>query len=156
MGLGRSIYSKAQVKEFLKFQDSQGTRRAYLTETVELAYGGWGEDWFWGLKLGERARAALINTIGWSLGTLYWVVGPLAIFILLGILAWSMIQVRVTVIVRACTIYRARGAGLWLPGAFLSLPFQLIITPVRGSSKAATEVADQVAVAIECQAHHDE
>jgi hypothetical protein len=28
LGLGRSIYSKAQVEEFLKFQDSQGTRCA--------------------------------------------------------------------------------------------------------------------------------
>ncbi len=56
LGLGRSIYSKAQVEEFLKFQDSQGTRRAYLTETAELAYGGRGEDGSWGLGLGERAR----------------------------------------------------------------------------------------------------
>jgi hypothetical protein len=47
LGLGRSIYSKAQVEEFLKFQDSQGTRRAYLTETAELAYGGSGEDGSW-------------------------------------------------------------------------------------------------------------
>jgi hypothetical protein len=38
--LGRSIYSKAQVEEFLKFQVSQGTLRAYLTETTELAYRG--------------------------------------------------------------------------------------------------------------------
>jgi hypothetical protein len=30
LGLGRSIYSKAQVEEFLKFQDSQVSRRAYL------------------------------------------------------------------------------------------------------------------------------
>jgi hypothetical protein len=44
LGLGRSIYSKAQVEEFLKFQDSQGNRRAYLTETAELAYGGRGKD----------------------------------------------------------------------------------------------------------------
>jgi hypothetical protein len=34
LGLGRSIYSKAQVEEFLKFQDSQETRRTYLTETA--------------------------------------------------------------------------------------------------------------------------
>jgi hypothetical protein len=53
LGLGRSIYSKAQVEEFLKFQDSQGTRRAYLTETAELAYGGRGEDGSWGLGLGQ-------------------------------------------------------------------------------------------------------
>jgi hypothetical protein len=38
LGLGQSIYSKEQVKEFLKFQDSQGTRRTYLRETAELAY----------------------------------------------------------------------------------------------------------------------
>ncbi len=34
LGLGRSIYSKAQVEEFLKFQDSQETWRTYLTETA--------------------------------------------------------------------------------------------------------------------------
>ncbi len=39
LGLGQSIYSKAQLEEFLKFQDPQGTQRAYLIETVELAYG---------------------------------------------------------------------------------------------------------------------
>ncbi len=38
LGLGRSIYSKVQEEEFLKFQDSQGTWRASLTETAELAY----------------------------------------------------------------------------------------------------------------------
>jgi hypothetical protein len=42
LGLGRSVYSKAKMEEFLKVQDSQGTRRAYLTETAELAYGGRG------------------------------------------------------------------------------------------------------------------
>jgi hypothetical protein len=39
LGLGQSIYSKAQLEEFLKFLDSQGTQRAYLMETVEPAYG---------------------------------------------------------------------------------------------------------------------
>jgi hypothetical protein len=53
LGLGRSIYSKAQVEEFLKFQDSQGTRRVYLTETAEVAYGGCSEDGSWGLGMGE-------------------------------------------------------------------------------------------------------
>ncbi len=71
LGLGRSIYSKAQVEEFLKFQDSQGTRRAYLTETAELAYGGRGEDGSWGFGLGERAKESLIKTVGWSLIPLY-------------------------------------------------------------------------------------
>jgi hypothetical protein len=60
-----------------------------------------------------------------------------------------MNKVIVLVIVQACTIYRARGMGLWLLGAFWSLPFQLIITPVRWANKAATEVAERVAVQME-------
>jgi hypothetical protein len=39
--LGKSIYTKKQLDEFAAFQDSQGTRKAYLTETAELAYMGW-------------------------------------------------------------------------------------------------------------------
>jgi uncharacterized protein (DUF2237 family) len=37
LDLGWSIYCKAQVEEFLKFQDSQGTRGAYLMDAEELA-----------------------------------------------------------------------------------------------------------------------
>jgi hypothetical protein len=40
MGLGKSIYTKEQLEEFTRFQDSQGTRKAYLAETAELAYTG--------------------------------------------------------------------------------------------------------------------
>jgi hypothetical protein len=38
IGLGKSIYTKKQLEEFTTFQDSQGTRKAYLVETSELAY----------------------------------------------------------------------------------------------------------------------
>jgi hypothetical protein len=131
LGLGRSIYSKAQVEEFLKFQDSQGTRRAYLTETVEVAYGGRGKDGSWGLGLGQRVRETLIDAVGWSLVPLYRMTGPVAIFIMLGLLLWSVVKIFVSVIVRACTIYRTRGMGLWPLGALWSLPFQLIISPDR-------------------------
>jgi hypothetical protein len=37
IGLGKSIYRKKQLEEFAAFQDSQGTRKAYLAETAELA-----------------------------------------------------------------------------------------------------------------------
>jgi hypothetical protein len=40
IGLGKSIYTKEQLDEFARFQDSQGTRKAYLAETAELAYTG--------------------------------------------------------------------------------------------------------------------
>jgi hypothetical protein len=52
------------VEEFLNFQDSQGTLRAYLAETAELAYGDHGEDGAWGLSLKDQARVALINAVG--------------------------------------------------------------------------------------------
>jgi hypothetical protein len=38
LGLGRSIYSKEQMEDFARFQDSQNTRKAYLAEAAELAY----------------------------------------------------------------------------------------------------------------------
>jgi hypothetical protein len=86
---------------------------------------------------------------------LYRLTGPVAVFILLGLIVWSIVKVVVSVIVRACTIYRARGMGLWLLGAFWSLPFQLIISPVRWANEAAT-VAERVAVDMESQAHMDD
>ncbi len=46
--------------------------------------------------------------------------------------------------------------GLWIMGAFWSLPFQLIISPVRWASEAASEIADRAAVDMESQAHMDE
>jgi hypothetical protein len=75
---------------------------------------------------------------------------------MLGLLAWSIVKVIVSVIVRACTIYRARGVGLWLLGAFWSLSFQLIISLVRWASEAATDVADRVAIEMESQDHMDD
>jgi hypothetical protein len=50
--LDKSIYTKKQLEEFAAFQDSQGTRKAYLAETAELAYLGRNEKGEWGLALG--------------------------------------------------------------------------------------------------------
>ncbi len=38
LGLGRSIYSPAQLEEFARFQESQGKLRPFLAESVERAY----------------------------------------------------------------------------------------------------------------------
>jgi hypothetical protein len=40
IGLCKSTYTKKQLGEFAAFQDSQGTRKACLAETAELAYKG--------------------------------------------------------------------------------------------------------------------
>jgi hypothetical protein len=50
IGLGKSIYTRKQLDEFARFQDSQGTRKAYLAETAELAYRGRTGDGEWGLS----------------------------------------------------------------------------------------------------------
>jgi hypothetical protein len=42
LSLGRSIYSPVQLEEFARFQESQGTRRAFLAESAERAYYGTG------------------------------------------------------------------------------------------------------------------
>jgi hypothetical protein len=37
LGLGRTIYSPAQLEKFTCYQESQGTRRAFLAESAERA-----------------------------------------------------------------------------------------------------------------------
>ncbi len=113
LGLGRSIYSKEQVEEFLRFQDSQGTRKAYLAETAELAYSGRASDGTWGLGMGEQARAAIIDAVGLSLVPLYRIVGPRGVTLLFLMFFWGVVRLVFTIIMRAIAIYRARGAGLW-------------------------------------------
>jgi len=126
LGLGRSIYSKEQVEEFLRLNNSQGTRKAYLAETVELTYGTWG------LGMGEQARGAIIDTVGLSLITLYRILGPMVVTLLLLLFIWGLVRLVVTTIMQLIAFYRARGLGLWILGAFWSLPFQLLITPLVG------------------------
>jgi hypothetical protein len=66
IGLGKSIYTKKQLEEFATFQDSQGTRKAYLAETAEQAYMARNETGEWGLMLGAQAQLSLVNLVGMS------------------------------------------------------------------------------------------
>lgn len=94
----------------MKFQESQGTRQAYLT-TMELAYRGRGEDGPGASR--EQARAALINAVGWSLVLLYPLVGPSAVVILLGLLAWCLSKNFVDCDVRSCAHPISRYCRHW-------------------------------------------
>ncbi len=67
-----------------KLQDSQGTWRAYLTETAELAYKGRGKDRSWEVGLGKQVEEALINALCWSLVPMHCLVGPIAVIVLVG------------------------------------------------------------------------
>jgi hypothetical protein len=72
IGLGKSIYTKEQLDEFARFQDSQGTRKAYTGRTVN------GER---GLALSSVAQGSLIGIVGASFFPLYKVVGPMIFFL---------------------------------------------------------------------------
>ncbi len=81
--LGKSIYMKKQLDEFATFQDSQGTRRAYLADTAELAYFRRNEKREWGLALGAQARSSMVDIIGMSFIPLYMIIGPFFVSLLL-------------------------------------------------------------------------
>jgi hypothetical protein len=55
--------------------------------------------------MGERARAAIIATVGLSFIHLYWIVGPLAVSILFLMFIWGLVRLVVTIIMQAITIY---------------------------------------------------
>jgi hypothetical protein len=106
------------------------------------------------LGMGELAKEAIISAVGLSFIPFYWIMGPLAMTIPFLIFIRGLVRLVVTIIMLAFAIYRLRWAGLWMLGAFWSLPFQLIITPFRWASGAAAEIADRVGTRMECHAHH--
>ena len=81
LGLGRSIYSPAQLEEFARFQESQGTRRAFLAESAEKAYNSSGGQW--GSGLSDLATESLIDAVGYHLVPMYRVIRSTAAVALL-------------------------------------------------------------------------
>jgi hypothetical protein len=106
IGLGKSISTKAQLGEFARFQDSQGTRKAYLAETAELAYVGRSENGEWGLALSADAQGSLIDIVGSNFFPLYKVIGPMIFFLSLMLLVWGAFRLMVTVLIRIIVIVR--------------------------------------------------
>jgi hypothetical protein len=152
MGLGRSIYSPEQVMEFLAFQDSQGTRKAYLAETAEIAYYGRNDNGEWGLGLNDLASASVISLVGMSLIPLYRFIGPAAITIIFVLFLVGVIRLTLTVIVRAIAIFRVRGPGVWLLGALWGTLFQIALSPLRWADRTAAKIGDRVGRTMEAEA----
>ncbi len=115
IGLGKSIYTKEQLEEFACFQDSQGTQKAYLAETAEMAYTGRNEKGEWGLTLSSAAQGSLIDRVGASFFPLYRVVGPMIFFLSPLLLVWGGLQLIITVFLRVIIIGRCK--GVWHMGA---------------------------------------
>jgi hypothetical protein len=82
-GLGRSIYSEAQLAAFVEFQQAAVVRAAYVADMSELAYSRRGPDDEWGLPLGPRATEAIIDLVGLSFVPLYRFLGPVSMIVIL-------------------------------------------------------------------------
>ncbi len=138
IGLGKSIYMKEQLEEFAQFQDSQGTRKAYLAETAEIAYIGRNEKGEWGLALGLAAQVSLIDLVGVNFFPLYRVVGPVVFFLSLLLLVWGGLRLFVTVFLRY------RGCGVWVWTAFWGTLFQLAVSPFNWIDTVMQDVGRKV------------
>jgi hypothetical protein len=141
---GKSIYTKAQLDEFARFQDSQGTRKAYLAETAELAYVGRSENGEWGLALSSAAQGSLIDIVGASFFPLYKVVGPMIFFLSLMLLIWGTFRLMITILIRVIVIVRYKGCGLWVMTALWGTLFQLAISPFSWVDAAMEGVGERV------------
>jgi hypothetical protein len=152
IGLGKSIYTQEQLDEFARFQDSQGTRKAYLAETAEMAYSSRNERREWGLALSTAAQGSLIDIVGASFFPLYRVVGPMIFFLSLMLLVWEGLRFVVTVLVRVLVIVRCKGCGLWVLTALWGTLFQLAISPFSWMDAAMEGVGVRVGEMMETEA----
>ncbi len=118
-----------------------GDKESIPERSTEMAYIGLAEDGTWGLRMGEWARVAIID-MGLSFSPLYRIMGPLNVSILFLMFIWGLVRRLVTIIMRAIAIYKTKGAGLWMLGAFWSLPFQITITPFRWAGDIASDFTD--------------
>ncbi len=118
------------MEEFAHFQESQGTRRAFLAESAERAYnnraGGQ-----WGSGLSDLATESLIDAVGYHLVPMYRVIGPTAAVELLVLFLVGILSMLLDIVIRAIAIARIRGCGLWLMGAFWGTLFQVAVAPVQ-------------------------
>jgi hypothetical protein len=155
IGLGKSIYTKAQLDEFARFQDSQGTRKAYLAETAELAYVGRSENGEWGLALSSAAQGSLIDIVGSSFFPLYKVIGPMIFFLSLMLLVWGAFRLMITILIQIIVIVRYRGCGLWVLTALWGTLFQLAVSPFSWVDAAMEGVGDRVSQMMENEADRE-
>ncbi len=144
IGRGKSIYTKGQLDEFAWFQGSQGTRKAYLAETAELAYTGRTVNGEWGLALSSAAQGSLIDIVGASFFPLYKVVGPMIFFLSLMLLVWGAFRLMVTVLIRVIVIVRYKGCGIWVLMALWGTLFELAISPFSWMDAAMEGVGERV------------
>ena len=143
LGLGRSIYTDEQIKEFYSFQNAAGARNAFLANQTERAYqtrsGG-----DWGLSLGDRAKDMMLDHVGWSFIPLYRLFGPLSMLLILVIFVVGPVRLVATLLIRTVIITKKKGCGVWVLAVVWGTLYQLIITPIRWADSTAGKMAKDV------------
>jgi hypothetical protein len=128
LGLGKSIYSPEQIQEFVHFQESQGTRRAFLAKSTECVYKGRAQG-EWGSGLTSEATDSLIDAVGYQLVPMYQMIGPTAAVALLVLFLVRILRMFLNIIIRTIAIAKTRGCGWWLLSAFWGTIFQIGVGP---------------------------
>ena len=143
-GLGRSLYTQKQMEEFYNFQNSAGTRTAFIADQADRAFEGRSSDGQWGLALGDKAKEMMLDAVGLSFVPLYRVFGPISMLLLLLFFVVGITRITLTIIVRAIIITRARGCGPWILAAVWGTVYHVLITPVRWADSTARNIAEEV------------
>jgi hypothetical protein len=139
IGLGKSIYSPEQIDEFICFQESQGTRRAFLAKSAERAYNSrFGGEW--GSGLTDRATDHLVDVVGFHPQA----VGPHGSDRHPDPLPRGYHQDVPRHRHRAIAIARVRGCGLWLLGALWGTLFKVAVSPVRWAAGVGQNAGQRV------------
>ncbi len=151
LGLGRSICSPEQLEKFKRFQESQGTRRAFLADSAERAYNSQvGNEW--GSGLSGIATDSLIDAVGNHLVPMYRVIGPTAAVALLVLFLVGVVRMLADIIIRAIAIARVRGCGWWLIGAFWGTLFHIAVAPVQWAMAKGHTVGKNIGYQMDAEA----
>ena len=123
-----------------------------MAETAELAFNHMNGHGSFGLGLNEYATGQIVDLIGLAFVPLYFIFGPPAITIVFVIFTVGLAKLLLTITIRAVSILKARGCGLWVLAAFYGTLFQLAMVPVRWAGKVAEDVGDRVGNGMELEA----
>jgi hypothetical protein len=140
LGLGRSIYSPAQLEEFVRFQDGQGTPPTFLAESVDRAYnrpvaGEWGSGHM------DLAMDSILDAFRHHLVPMYGVIRLTAAVALLILFLVGILRMMLDIVIRAIVIARIRGLGWWLMGAFWGTLVQVAVAPMQWAMAKGTPLA---------------
>jgi hypothetical protein len=143
-GLGRSIYSEAQLSAFAEFQQSAVIWAAYVADVLKLAYSRRRPDGEWGLPLGPRATDAIIDLVGLRFVPLYRFLGEVRMIMILMLFFVGIRRLVFIILFRAIVLGRQKGCRFWIFAAFLGCAYQLIISPIQWADRKAREIVGKV------------